>query len=114
MKAKSKASPAMINKTGVYPTEFNVLVEPKAVAKMTAGGIHLPEVAHDKEQAAAVEGVIVDVAPLAFSYADWPDELRPKAGDRVAYAKYAGMTIKRGGVEYRLMKDKDIAAVLEG
>ena len=102
----------ILNTTGIEPVEFNVLVAPKAVADKTKGGILLPELSKDRMQAAAVEGTLVALSPLAFSYDDWPVEKRPKPGDTVAYAKFAGMTIERGGIEYRLMKDKDIAAVV--
>lgn len=101
-----------VNLTGVHPVEFNVLVQPVPVERKTQGGILLPDETHDKHQAAAVEGTIIAVSPLAFSYDDWPVEKRPKAGDRVVYAKYAGMTLTRHGADYRLLKDKDIAAVV--
>lgn len=100
------------NGTGVHPVEFNVLVKPKTMEKVTKGGIVLPELTHDRMQAAAVEATIIEVSPLAFNYDDWPDGLKPRVGDTVVHAKFAGMTVDRGGVEYRLIKDKDIAAVI--
>jgi len=104
--------PAPLNTTGIRPIEFNVLVAPKAVDKTTKGGIIIPELTQDRLQAAAVEGTVIEVSPLAFSYDDWPDEHKPRPGDTVVYAKFAGMSIERGGVDYRLIKDKDIAAVV--
>jgi chaperonin GroES len=98
---------------GISPVEFNVLVRPREAVRKTAGGVIIPDMAVDKQQAAAVEGTIVAVSPLAFSYDDWPEEQRPVPGDSVVFAKYAGMTVTRHGVDYRLIKDKDIAAVLK-
>lgn len=106
------AKPAPLNTTGIRPIEFNVLVAPKAVDKTTKGGIIIPELTKDRMQAAAVEGTVIALSPLAFSYDDWPDDQKPKVGDTVVYAKFAGMTIPRGDIEYRLIKDKDIAAVV--
>ena len=102
------------NPSGIRPVEFNVLVKPKEVEERTAGGIIVPDIARDREQVAAVEGEIVAVSPLAFTYEDWGDHEKPKVGDRVYFAKYAGMLVKgRDGVEYRLLKDKDLGAVID-
>ena len=101
------------NPSGIRPVEFNVLVKPKEVEEKTAGGIIVPDIARDRQQVAAVEGEIVAVSPLAFTYEDWGNHEMPKVGDRVYYAKYAGMIVKGvDGVEYRLTKDKDVAAVI--
>jgi co-chaperonin GroES (HSP10) len=70
-----------------------------------------------------MSGRIIDMSPAAFSYHDWPEGVRlPRIGDRVAFARYAGINIKgerrtndRGHeerTEYRLINDKDIAAIL--
>lgn len=97
---------------GITPVEFNVLVEPVEIERKTKGGIILADETREKEQAAAVHGRIVAVSPLAFSYDDWPAEQRPKPGDKVVFAKYAGMTVRGADDrEYRLVKDKDICAV---
>lgn len=96
---------------GIVPIEFNVLIEPKAIEERTKGGILLAATTLEKEQAAAVEGTVISVSPLAFNY----DENAPKAqpGDFVVIAKYSGVTLKgRDGRDYRLVKDKDILAVV--
>lgn len=106
--------PVPVNPSGIRPVEFKVLIRPVKVEEKTAGGVIIPEMARDREQAAAVEGEIIAVSPLAFNYERWPDEaMKPKAGDRVYFAKYAGMTAKgRDGIEYRLLNDKDVCAVI--
>ena len=97
---------------GIKPVEFNVLVEPVEIEKVTKGGIILADQVIEKEQAAAVHGRILAASPLAFTYDDWPVEQRPKVGDRVVFAKYAGMVVTGAdGKSYRLVKDKDICAV---
>lgn len=104
----------MRNTSGIEPTEFNVLVLPDAVEERTAGGIIKPQDTREREQAAAIKGCIVAVSPLAFTYETWPDHARrPKAGDRVLIAKYAGLTVEGAdGKHYRVLKDKDVAALL--
>ncbi len=103
------------NPSGIEPTEYKVLIRPKAVDDKSPGGIIIPETTKDREQFAQMEGELVAVSPLAFTYDDWKDaaDKRPKAGDRVLFAKFSGATVKgKDGKEYRLANDKDVAAVL--
>lgn len=105
---------SVVNLSGIRPIEFNVLVRQKEVEAVTKGGIIRPDINKEREQAAAVEGEIVAVSPLAFTYEKWPDGFRlPQPGDTVAFAKYAGMKLRgKDDVEYLLLKDKDIGAVI--
>ena len=102
------------NPSGIRPTEFKVLIRPKTVEEKTAGGIIIPEQAKEREQFAQMEGEIMAVAPLAFSYAEWPeDSPPPQVGDRVLFAKYGGATVTGlDRTEYRLVNDKDIGAII--
>ena len=106
----------MTNPSGVSPTEFKVLVRPDKGEEKTKGGILLPQEQREREQAASTAGEIIAISPLAFTYADWPVTTSPpKVGDRVAFARYAGMTVKgNDGEEYRLINDKDVAGVYVG
>src|SRR3990167_9491861 len=101
--------------SGIIPTEFKVLLLPDTVEERTAGGIIKPAERVERDQYAAMEGVIIPASPLAFTYENWPEGARkPQVGDRVIFAKYAGATVEgRDGVKYRLVADKDIGAVLE-
>jgi len=101
--------------SGIRPTEYNVLIKPKPVEEKTKGGLIIPDSKRDLDKFAQEEGEIVAVAQHAFSYETWPDGSQPpQLGDMVLFAKYAGTMVSgRDGVEYRLVKDKDIAAVLE-
>lgn len=94
-----------------------MLVLPKATEEKSKGGILLPDESKERNQFAQMEGTLIAVSPLAFTYADeseWGKAAKPKAGDTVLYAKYAGAVVKgRDGVEYRIVNDKDVAAILE-
>ena len=100
----------------VWPTEYNVLIEPKKVDDMSKGGIIIPDTSKERDQFAQTEGVLVAISPLTFTYAsevEWGVADKPKPGDRVLFAKYSGTTVKGSdGKDYRLVKDKDITAVL--
>lgn len=103
----------MKNESGIQPTEFKVLIAPKPVQAKSKGGIILPDDTKERDQYAQMEGELVAVSPLAFNYADWNGSDKPRPGDRVLYAKYAGaMVTGKDGREYRICNDKDISAVL--
>lgn len=108
----------MRNDSGIYPVEYQVLVELDPVAEKTAGGIILPSNVQDKDELAAEEGTLIAVSPLAFDYAEnWPEDTKPQIGQRVMFKRYEGLLRKRtiGGVErsFRLLVDKSIVAVVE-
>lgn len=101
-----------LNASGYEPTEYCVLIKPTEVGEKI-GSVFIPEEAREREQYAAITGVIVAASPLAFSYEEWPEGyVPPKVGDEVVYAKYAGLRIKgRDGADYVFMKDKDLVGV---
>jgi co-chaperonin GroES (HSP10) len=106
-----------LNTSGIVPTEFKVLIRPKEVEEKSAGGIIIPDMKKDAEKYATIEGTIVAISHLAFTYAtaeEWGDQ-KPRAGQRVIFAKYAGVRTKgpRDGVEYLLVNDKDVVATVE-
>lgn len=103
------------NPSGIHPTEYNVLVKPEKVEQRTAGGIIKADTTLDRQQAFETRGVLVAVSPLAFTYEQWPLGTRlPRVGDRVITTKAAGVVVKgEDGQDYRLLKDKDICAIIE-
>ncbi len=98
----------------IKPIEFNVLIKPQEVEEKTKGGIILSDVTKEADRYAQQRGTIAAISPLAFSYADWPTgTVLPQVGDTVFYGKFAGTMVKDDdGTEYRLVKDKEIAAGL--
>lgn len=101
-------------KPGFDPVEYNVIVYPEVLETKTAGGVFLPPSAKETQELAGQRGRLVAASPLAFNYDSWPDDARkPQAGDVVLFAKYAGALVKDdAGVEFRVIKDKDVIAVL--
>jgi chaperonin GroES len=101
----------MSNTSGIRPLEFKVLVLPMAVETKTESGIILTASTVEREQAATVQGTVVEMSPYAFD--EFP-KTKPAVGDKVLIAKYGGQ-VHRGkdGLEYRLLNDKDILAILE-
>lgn len=106
------------NPSGIQPLEHKVLLQPQASVKVTSGGVHLPDEVIDSEKFKTVRGTIIALSPFAFSYvsdAEWAmsSTPKPKPGDTVLYAKFAGMWIKGSdGEEYLLANDEDLIAVV--
>lgn len=104
------------NTSGIRPTEFKVLVLPKPVEEVTKGGIILTQQSVDQVKFSGTEGTIIDQGPGAFSYmkdSEW-NGAKPKAGDRILLAKFAGVWRKAAdGKEYVIINDKDVVAILE-
>ena len=104
----------MTNESGLRPMEFNVVVEMDPTETTTKGGIILVQTITDREKLATEEGTLVALSPHAFTYAEWPaDETPPAVGDRVLIARYAGAIHERCERTFRILKDKDIVAVIE-
>lgn len=98
---------------GIKPTGFNVLLA-LAHQEGRIGSIIIPDNISDRDRLAQVEGRLVGVSPAAFDFAHFPEGTKPKEGDAVMFAKFAGVVVKgRDGKEYRLLLDKDITAVIE-
>lgn len=103
------------NPSGIRPTEFKALIAPDEVADKI-GSIFVPVEKMEKDKYATTDGTIIAISHLAFTYAtdeEWAGQ-KPKPGDRVAYAKYAGARRKgRDGKDYLLINDKDVVAIIE-
>ena len=104
-----------LNKSGIRPLEYKVLVLPKEVEAKTSGGLFLPETKMEKDGFQRREGILVDMSPMAFSFPDWPkDTPKPKIGDRVMFARYqADELTGKDGATYWIMADKSIMATIE-
>lgn len=103
------------NPSGISPTEYKVLILPTEIEEKTKGGIILPDEHKDRAQFAQMEGTLIALAPLAFTYDKWDgcEDQKPKPGDKVLFAKFAGFAHKgKDGKTYRVVNDKDVSAVL--
>ena len=92
------------------PLGDRVVVKPVEKEERTKSGIVLPDTAKEKPQEGIVEAVgtgrILDTGTKV------PMEL--KVGDRILYAKYAGNEFKHDDVEYLIISEKDVLAVMTG
>ena len=87
------------------PLGNRVVVQPLTEDEVTKSGIILPDTV-DKEKKA--EGKI-----MAIGDGEKITKLGPKVGDTVLFGKYAGEEVKVAEVEYKILSDEDVLAVLE-
>src|SRR3982075_2988110 len=90
------------------PPGDRVVVKPVEREERTKSGIVLPDTAKEKPQ----EGIVEAVGPgrILDNGTKVPMEL--KVGDKVLYAKYAGNEFKLDEIEYLIVSEKDVLAVL--
>jgi len=93
-----------LNIKPIAGTANRVIVEPAQAEERTASGLYIPDTAKEKPQ----KGTVVSVSE------EDGEGKKPsvKAGDQVLYGKYAGTEISLEGVDYLIMKESDIFAVL--
>lgn len=109
------ATEAPLNASGVEPLDMRVVVLPDPVEEMTKGGIILTQTHTEREQHAAVRGLLVAVGVNAWCEARAARDFDPPVpGERVMFAKYGGSSFEGAdGQTYRMMNDEDVVGRLE-
>jgi chaperonin GroES len=90
------------------PLGDRVVVKPVEREERTKSGIVLPDTAKEKPQEGLVEAV--GTGRILDNGQKVPMEL--KVGDKVLYAKYAGNEFKLDDIEYLIISEKDVLAVV--
>ncbi len=92
------------------PLADRVVIKPVEREEMTKSGIVLPDTAKEKPQ----EGIIEAVGSGKYNERTGERiKLDVAVGDRVMYAKYAGSEVKIDDVDYLILSEKDILAVVQ-
>ena len=92
-----------MSKINIKPLADRVIVEPSAAETKTSSGIIIPDSAKEKPQ----KGKIVAVWPGTKE-----NPVTLKSGAIVLYGKYAGTELNHDGVDYLIMKENDILAIV--
>ena len=92
-----------MSKVNIKPLADRVLVQPEAAEETTASGIIIPDTAKEKP----MRGTIIAVGNGKID-----EPITVKAGDTVLYGKYAGTEITVNKVEYLIMRESDIFAIV--
>ena len=115
--ASAKNSTQSKNKSGITPLGERVLVKPftaeemmAASGKTTSFGIIIPDTV-DKEK--SEQGTVVAVGPGKKTDDGKVLPLSVKPGDKIMFSKYGFDEIKVNGVEYYILPESSILAILD-
>ncbi|WP_312473490.1 co-chaperone GroES [Neobacillus sp.] len=90
------------------PLGDRIVIELVESEEKTASGIVLPDSAKEKPQ----EGKVVAVGTGRVLESGERVALEVAVGDRIIFSKYAGTEVKYEGVEYLLLRENDVLAVI--
>lgn len=99
---------ASVTKLQLKPLADRVVVKKLDADEKTAGGIVLPDTAKEKPQQAEV----LAVGPGKIDDKGTRQVPEVKVGDKVLFAKYSGTEVKIEGVEYIILSERDILAII--
>jgi chaperonin GroES len=95
-------------KLTLKPLADRVVVRKLEAEEKTAGGIVLPDTAKEKPQ----QGEILAAGPGKLDEKGTRQPLEVKVGDKVLFAKYSGTEVKIDGIEYLILAERDILAIV--
>ncbi len=90
------------------PLYDRVVVKPIDAEETSLGGIIIPDAAKEKP----TKGEVVAVGSGKVFDNGQTRAMTVKVGDKVIYGQYSGSAYKADGVEYKIVKEDDILAVL--
>lgn len=93
----------------IRPLADKVLVKRLEAEAKTKGGIVLPDTAKEKPR----RGTVVSLGEGRLLKNGTRSPFQVKKNDKVLFAAYGGTEVKIDGVEYVIMEESDILAVLE-
>ena len=91
------------------PLGDRIVVEPLEAVEKTKGGIILPDTAKEKPQ----EGKVVAAGKGKTDENGKLVAMEVKVGDKILYGKYAGTEVTIDNVEYMILREEDVLAVVE-
>ena len=93
------------------PLDDRILVQREGAAKVTAGGIIIPDMVSESEK--PNQGLVLAVGP---GHRSKKGRLRPldvKKGDHVMFAAFAGSEVQMDGDTLLLLREEEVIAVLK-
>jgi chaperonin GroES len=90
------------------PLSDRVVVKSAEPEEKTKAGIILPDTAKEKPQ----QGEVIAVGPGKISDNGSLIKMEVKVGDKILYGKYSGTEVTVDEVEYLIMRESDIFAII--
>jgi chaperonin GroES len=94
----------------VRPLYDRILVKRVEAREQVRGGIIIPDTAKEKPQ----EAEVIAVGEGKYSDEGKRIKLDVKKGDKVLIGKYSGTDIKLDDVEYTILREDEVLAIVEG
>lgn len=91
------------------PVRDRIIVRLTEAETVSRGGIVIPDAAAEKPS----QGEVLAVGSGRVTPEGQIIAMEIKTGDRVLFGKYAGHTVKVNEVEYHILKEEDVFAVIE-
>jgi chaperonin GroES len=91
----------------IVPLGNRIVIE-RLEPKATKGGILLPETAKEKPR----QGTVIAVGPGKVDAKGRVHPLDLKVGDQVLFAAYSGTEFKSDNLDYLILSEEDVLAVL--
>jgi len=92
----------------IKPLGDKVVIKTLEAEQKTASGIVIPDTAKEKP----AQGEVVAVGPGKVKHGN-KVPMSVKIGDKVLYSKYSPQEVKVEGVEYLIISEEEILAVIE-
>ena len=92
----------------IKPLHDRIVVKPIEAEELSAGGIVIPDNAKEKP----TKGEVVAVGTGKVFDNGQVRAMSVKVGDKVIYGQYSGSAYKQDGVEYKIIKEDDVLAIL--
>jgi chaperonin GroES len=92
----------------IKPLADRILVKPIEEQEVNKGGIIIPDTAKEKP----MEGEVMEIGTGRITDDGKKIDLEVKKGDRVLYGKYSGTEVSIDGVEFLIMRESDIFAII--
>lgn len=93
----------------LQPLNDRVVIKRMEEERLSAGGIVIPDSATEKP----IKGEVIAVGEGKFIDATGGVRApKVKVGDKVIYGQYSGSAYKQDGVEYKIIKEDDVLAIL--
>ena len=92
----------------IKPLADRVVVKPLEAEVKQVGSIIIPDTVKEKP----MQGEIVAVGPGKVSDSGQKVAMEVKKGDKILYGKYSGTEVTVDGVDYLIMRESDVLAIL--
>ena len=92
----------------IKPLADRILVKPAPAEEKTASGIIIPDSAKEKP----MQGEVLAVGKGRVSEDGKFSPLELKVGDKILYGKYSGTEVTVDGMEYLIMRESDVYAII--